>query len=71
MVNFSLSHHVRYIVESGVLPVGGTLVCEQTISVCIWKTSRSLMRPPALRRAPPSEGKNQNKAQISGIWFCF
>lgn len=58
MVKFCLPHHVGHVVESGVFPVGGALIGEQPVSVCVRKTSRSWLSPPTPRRAPPSGKKN-------------
>lgn len=59
MVKFCLPHHVGHVVESGVFPVGGALIGEQPVSVCVRKTSRSWLSPPTPRRAPPSGKKTQ------------
>ena len=48
-----MTHHVGHVVEARVLPVGGAVVGEQPVSVGIRKTSRSGLRPPTPRRAPP------------------
>lgn len=59
MVKFCLPHHVGHVVESRVFPVGGALIGEQPVSVCVRKTSRSWLSPPTPRRAPPSGKKTQ------------
>lgn len=48
------SDHVGHIVESGELPVGGSLINEQPVSVSVRETSWSLLSSPTSRRAPPS-----------------
>lgn len=51
---FQIQYHVGHVVESRVFPVGGALIGEQPVSVCIRKTSRSWLSPPTSRRAPSS-----------------